>query len=406
MLDMDRFDIIVAGNGLAGKIAALAMAGSGHRVALIGQSPAQADGRTTALMDQSISFLESLAVWEKLEPESAALRTMQIIDGTNRLFHAPTVAFRASEIGLDAFGYNFPNAAALRVLDVAIAKEDHISVIEGTIESAAFTETTAAVTLEDGTRIEADFAIAADGRKSVLRQAAGIDVRKWSYPQTAVVMNFSHTVPHGNVSTEFHTSNGPFTQVPLPGLNSSLVWVQAPADAQAFVQLDSDEIARRVEVRMQSMLGKVTLTSKVQAWPLSGMTASKFGQGRLALIGEASHAFPPIGAQGLNLSLRDIMALRDLIGPRNQTSAIGAVGDAFSRNRRADIISRTASVDLLNRSLLSNFLPVQIMRAAGLHVLGSIAPLRNLVMSEGVSPGSGLKGLPSALREKVGRKRA
>lgn len=403
---MKSFDIVVAGNGLAGKIAAVSLGARGYSVALIGPLPEVADGRTTALMDQSIDFLARLGIWEKLAQKSAALKTMQIIDGTGRLFHAPTVAFRSADIGLEAFGYNFANADAIAVLDEAIAAVDGITVIHAKVETASVAQSPVVLTLDDGSEIGAQLAVASDGRRSLLREAAGISVRRWSYPQTAVVMNFGHTIPHNNFSTEFHTAHGPFTQVPLPGMNSSLVWVQAPAEAETFVTLPETEIARRIEERMQSMLGKVTLTSKVQAWPLSGMTAGRFGKGPLVLIGEASHAFPPIGAQGLNLSLRDIMAICDLLGDRVEGMPLRQIGDAFDRNRRADIISRTASVDLLNRSLLSNFLPVQILRAAGLHVLGTIGPLRNLVMHEGVAPGSGLRGLPTALREKIGRKRA
>ena len=244
---MERFDIAVAGNGLAGRIAAIALSRLGYSVALIGPRPENQDGRTTALMDQSIAFLEGLGVWEKLSAKSAALQTMQIIDGTGRLFRAPTVPFRASEIGLDAFGYNFPNAAALEVLGSSIAEDANIRVIECRIAGADFSESSVIVHLEDGRDIEAGFVAAADGRKSILREAAGISVRRWSYPQTAVVMNFSHTIPHGNVSTEFHTPTGPFTQVPLPGMRSSLVWVQAPAEAETFLSLSDDAIARLVD---------------------------------------------------------------------------------------------------------------------------------------------------------------
>lgn len=403
---MERFDIAVAGNGLAGRIAAIALSRLGYSIALIGPPPENQDGRTTALMDQSIAFLEGLGVWDKLGPKSAALKTMQIIDGTDRLFRAPTVPFRASEIGLDAFGYNFPNTAALDVLGDIIGRDSNIHTIDGRITGAELHEDAVLIRLEDGRETEAGFVAAADGRKSVLREAAGIAVRRWSYPQTAVVLNFAHTIPHGNVSTEFHTPTGPFTQVPLPGQRSSLVWVQAPAEAEAFLALCAEEISRRIETRMQSMLGKVTLEGKPQGWPLSGMTAQRFGKGRMALIGEASHAFPPIGAQGLNLSLRDIMALCDLLGLKRDHDGPQAVGEDFDRKRRADILSRTASVDLLNRSLLSNFLPVQLARAAGLHLLELLPPLRGLVMQEGVAPGRGFRGLSSGLREKIARKRA
>ena len=406
MSDLDHFEIIVAGNGLAGKIAAIAAARLGYSVGLIGPQNTMTDGRTTALMDQSITFLDQLGIWAVLAPKSSALKTMQIIDGTNRLFHAPTVPFRSADIGLSAFGYNFRNSEALKILDDRIADEPAITVIDAKIDTADIAADNTTLALDDGRQIHADFVIAADGKKSLIRESAGISVRTWSYPQTATVLNFSHTIAHNNTSTEFHTQSGPFTQVPLPGMNSSLVWVQKPEDAAAFLALSLEESSLLVEKRMQSLLGKVTINGQVQAWPLSGMTAARFGKGPVALIGEAAHAFPPIGAQGLNLSLRDIETLYNLLGERVDGVAVKPVGDVFDRKRRTDIISRTASVDLLNRSLLSNFLPVQILRAAGLHVLGSFAPLRNLIMHEGVSPGAGFKSLPAALREKISRKRA
>ncbi len=399
---MTHYDIAVVGGGLAGKIAALALARQSHRVVLVAPRAEREDGRTTALMDRSIDFLEEIDLWEKIRPHSAALSTMQIVDGTDRLFRAPTVPFRAADINLEAFGYNFPNAPVLEILQSAIEAEPNITMIESLVTDARVDQSPVTLWLANKEEITADLVVAADGRESMLRKAAGIDVKRWSYPQTAIVLNFSHEIPHGNTSTEFHTPSGPFTQVPLPGDMSSLVWVQNPQDAVVFLQLDPEAAARRIEQRMQSMLGKVKIEGKIQGWPLSGMTARRFGKGPLVLIGETSHVFPPIGAQGLNLSLRDITAIRDLLGAPRQGAPLPQIGEAYDRKRRPDVISRTASVDLLNRSLLSDFLPVQFLRAAGLHVLGGIAPLRNLVMREGVAPGEAFR----ALRKQIGRKHA
>ncbi|MCO6186036.1 UbiH/UbiF family hydroxylase [Rhizobium sp. L1K21] len=399
---MSHYEIAVVGGGLAGRIAALALSKQGYEIALVAPENERQDGRTTALMERSIDFLQDIGLWQNTLKHAAALSTMQIVDGTDRLFRAPTVPFRASDIGLEAFGYNFPNAPVLEILQQAIDAEEKIIQLKSKVVSATVQEAPATLTLESGDVISADFVVGADGRESPLRKAAGIDVKRWAYPQTAIVLNFSHELNHANTSTEFHTPSGPFTQVPLPGKLSSLVWVQNPQDAVIFLQLDPRAAARRIEERMQSMLGKVTIEGKIQGWPLSGLTAKRFGKGPLALIGEASHVFPPIGAQGLNLSLRDIIAIRDLLGAKREGVAPQPIGDAFDRRRRADIMSRTASVDLLNRSLLSGFLPVQFLRAAGLHILGTLSPLRNMVMREGVAPGEAFR----ALREQVGRKRA
>jgi len=403
---MSKFEVAVIGGGLAGMIAAVALARGGRNVALVAPPAPKEDRRTTALMDQSIRFLDRLTLWEKLRPAAAPLTSMRIIDGTNRLLRAPTTTFRSAEVGLDAFGYNFPNKALMDVLETAIAAEGNITRFTGMAETIGVAPEAVTVTLADGEEIVADFAVGADGRKSKLRETVGIDVRTWSYPQSAMVLNFAHTLPHQNISTEFHTEHGPFTQVPLPGNRSSLVWVQNPSDAAARIELSLAELGNVVEERMQSILGKVTVEEGAQIWPLSGMMAHRFGKGRVALVGEAAHVFPPIGAQGLNLSLRDIMALSDLLSARAELPVAADAGSSFDRKRRADIMTRTASVDLLNRSLLSDFLPVQVLRAAGLHVLSAIPPLRNIVMREGIEPGRGFRDIPDAIKERLKRKKA
>jgi 2-octaprenyl-6-methoxyphenol hydroxylase len=403
---MSKFEVAVIGGGLAGMIASVALARGGRNVALVAPPSPKEDRRTTALMDQSIRFLDRLTLWEKLRPAAAPLTSMRIIDGTNRLLRAPTTTFRSAEVGLDAFGYNFPNKALMDVLEAAVAAEGNISRFSDMAETIGIAPESVTITLAGGEEISADFAIGADGRKSKLRETVGINVRTWSYPQSAMVLNFVHALPHQNISTEFHTEHGPFTQVPLPGNRSSLVWVQNPSDAAARVELSLAELGNVVEERMQSLLGKVTVEEGVQIWPLSGMMAHRFGKGRIALIGEAAHVFPPIGAQGLNLSLRDIMALADLLCARAELPVATDAGTSFDRKRRADIMTRTASVDLLNRSLLSDFLPVQVLRAAGLHVLSAIPPLRNIVMREGIEPGRGLRDIPDAIKERLSRKKA
>ncbi|QWW69430.1 UbiH/UbiF family hydroxylase [Rhizobium sp. WYJ-E13] len=403
---MSKFEVAVIGGGLAGMIAVIALARGGRNVALVAPPSPKEDRRTTALMDQSIRFLDRLTLWEKLRPAAAPLTSMRIIDGTNRLLRAPTTSFRSAEVGLEAFGYNFPNKALMDVLEAAVATEGNIKRFTVMAETISIASEAVTIKLSDGEEISADFAIGADGRKSKLRETAGIDVRTWSYPQSAMVLNFAHTLPHQNISTEFHTEHGPFTQVPLPGNRSSLVWVQNPSDATARIELSLAELGNVVEERMQSILGKVTVEEGVQIWPLSGMMAHRFGKGRIALIGEAAHVFPPIGAQGLNLSLRDIMALTDLLCTRAELPIPSDAGSSFDRKRRVDIMTRTASVDLLNRSLLSDFLPVQVLRAAGLHILSAIPPLRNIVMREGIEPGRGLRDIPEAIKERLKRKKA
>ncbi len=403
---MVHCDIVVVGAGLAGTIAALAYADQGHDVVCVAPRSETKDGRTTALMDQSISLLSRLGLWDEIRPFAAPLSKMQIIDATGRLLRAPTVSFKCSEIGLDAFGYNIPNAPLLASLENAMQASPKIRILHDRVTAAEIGVSESVLHLESGESLTAGLVVGADGRHSMIRQAAGIEKRNWSYPQSAMVVNLSHTVPHHDTSSEFHTPYGPFTQVPLPGNHSSLVWVMRPQDAEALCKLEKTDLALQIERQMQSMLGKIIIESEVQTWPLSGMTASRFGKATCILVGEAAHVFPPIGAQGLNLSLRDIMASLELIAAHVGDDKPLAIGDAFDRRRRADVIARTASVDLFNRSLLSAFLPVQMLRAAGLQMLASLSPLRNAVMQEGIEPGRAARTFPDLLRKKIRRQEA
>lgn len=403
---MQNFEIAVVGEGLAGSVAALALARAGRRVALIAPIVDRKDHRTTALMDQSIRFVDGLGIWEPLQEKVAALSTMQILDGTTRLLRAPPAQFRAADVGLYAFGYNIPNRALMEVLRTAVVGEPNLSRLDASVDHLDIRSDAVTLSLTSGQSIEAEFVVGADGRGSRVREAAGIKTKQWAYPQTAVVLNFSHALPHNNVSTEFHTETGPFTQVPLPGNRSSLVWVVKPQEAEQLLALSTDQLSLEVEKRMQSILGKVTVEDEAEAWPLSSLMAERFGKGRIALIGEAAHAFPPIGAQGLNLSLRDVMELVKLLTSQTKAPISADVGDRFNRERRADVMTRTFGVDVLNRSLLSDFLPMQVARAAGLHLLTASGPLRNILMREGIEPGRSLKDLAGALRHPFNRQKA
>lgn len=403
---MSTYDIAVVGGGLAGSIAAIGFAKAGFTIAFVAPEDNRTDGRTTALMENSIRYLAELGLWDAVEPQAAALRTMQIIDATDRLLRAPTVAFRAAEIGLDAFGYNIPNAPFLKVLADVIAAEDGIDVIHASVERLEHEGDRTTLRLSDGRSIDASLVVGADGRQSGVRKSAGIDISTTAYPQTALVLNFAHDFPHANTSTEFHTQTGPFTIVPLGERRSSLVWVVKPEQARDLVDMTEEALNRRIEERMGSMLGKVRIEGRPQAWPLSAQTARAFGKDGIVLVGEAAHVFPPIGAQGLNLSLRDIQSAIELAQRARAAGQPLAIGNAYDRARRADIVTRTAGIDILNRSLLSSFLPVQMLRAAGLQLLSSVPPLRQMLMQEGVAPGRSLRHFPEFLRKTFERRRA
>ena len=395
--------ILVAGSGPAGLIAALGFAEAGFPVTLVGPAASGADGRTTALMDPALKILERLGVLADIRPKAAPLKVMRIIDATSRLIRSPVVTFRATEIDEEQFGLNLPNSALNPALAKAVADHAGIEWRKSMVQTWRLDADQAHAVLADGSEVAASLAVAADGRLSPAREAAGIHASVRSYPQAALVLNFGHRSEHAFTSTEFHTETGPFTQVPLPGNRSSLVWVVRPETAKELAALDDATLSQRVEQQMQSMLGRVTVEPGRQIYPLSAASPGRFAQNRVALVGEAAHVFPPIGAQGLNLGIRDI---DDLIGiaveNRADPGAATALA-AYDLKRRPDILARSGAVNLLNMSLLSDMLPAQMARSAGLGVLGSFAPLRAFFMREGLRPGSGFAALAGGLGKQIRR---
>lgn len=395
--------VLVAGTGPAGLIAALAFAKAGFEVTLAGPQAALGDRRTTALMNPALKMLERLGVLEKLAPQAAPLRVMRIVDATTRLIRSPTVTFRASEIAQEQFGLNMPNSALNAALADAVTAQAGIEWRETLVESWSLGAGQATARLANGTSISGLLAVAADGRLSPAREAAAITASTRPYPQAALVLNFAHRRGHGFVSTEFHTETGPFTQVPLPGNRSSLVWVVRPETAAELAVLDEAALSTSIEERMQSMLGRVTVEPGRQIYPLSATTPRRFAQNRVALVGEAAHVFPPIGAQGLNLGIRDVSDLVDIACLNRADPGSPAALAAYDARRRPDILARSGAVNLLNRSLLSEMLPAQMVRKTGLDLLDGFAPLRALFMREGLHPGSGFAALADSLRKQIRR---
>jgi 2-octaprenyl-6-methoxyphenol hydroxylase len=379
-------DVAVIGGGPAGLVAAIALEAAGAATVLIAPE-AKADTRTTALLSGSVTALDALGVWERCLPYAAPLERLRIVDDSGRLFRGPEVSFAASEIGRDAFGYNIENRHLLAVLEARTAE---IAIKRRSLPARTIEPDRAGVTvrLDDG-EVRVRLVVAADGRQSLGRKAAGIAMRRRDYPQTALTVNFGHSRPHEETSTEFHTATGPFTVVPLPGRRSSLVCVLDPATAAALFRLDDAGLAKEIERRSHSLLGKVTVESGRSLFPLSVETAQSFASARIALVGEAAHVVPPIGAQGLNLGLRDGACIAELVADAladGRDPGGADVLELYESSRRADVTVRTLAIDVLNRSLLSDLLPVQAARGLGLYLLEHVSPLRRAVMREGMAP--------------------
>lgn len=370
-------------------MAALALPRSGFTVALVGPPTRDDDCRTTALMMPALKFLATLGVLPALEAGGAPLGAMRIIDGTRRLIRSPVVTFRAAEIDEPYFGLNIPNRLLNATLAEAVAKNGSIARYPMLATRWSATAQGISAELADGTMVEGKLCVAADGRASPARQAAGITTTVRSCPQSALVLNFAHEREHASISTEFHTETGPCTQVPLPGKRSSLVWVTEPGTAEELAALDDDQLSRRVEERIQSILGRVVVEPGRQVYPLSVTLPMRFARNRVVLAGEAAHVFPPIGAQGLNLGIRDVVDIVEIATKFSEDPGSPPCLSAYDRKRRPDIYARTGAVNLLNMALLSPSLPTQIMRGAGLELLGRLSPLRSFFMREGMEPGSG-----------------
>ncbi len=381
-----KSEVAVIGGGPAGLVSAIALALAGVETILIAPRP-EDDHRTTALLAGSVTALATLGAWAACLPHAAPLASIRIVDDTRRIVRAPEVLFAATEIGLEAFGYNIENRHLIAAL---YERAMQLNISHLPVPAIAVANSPAGVSIELAeSKVQARLAVGADGQRSLCRAAAGIDTAHRTYPQTALTLNLTHVRPHQNTSTEFHTESGPFTLVPLPGRRSSLVCVLDPARAAELFATEDDELAVVLERRAHSLLGAMQVEPGFGLFPLAAETARCFARDRVALVGEAAHVVPPIGAQGLNLGMRDAATLAEIVADtRRQGIDVGSPGvlARYDTQRAADVTSRRIAIDLLNRSLLTDFLPVQGVRGLSFFLLDRIGPLRRALLREGVAP--------------------
>lgn len=390
-------DILISGGGVAGLTAAAAFGAAGFRVICVDPDPPvttmEADGadlRTTAILQPSVPILQEAGLWSRLEPFAAPLQIMRIIDAGGDLPEPRIIKdFDASDISDRPFGWNLPNWLLRREMVARLADLPNVSFRPGIATTHLLTrEAEALVTLSDGNRISARLVIAADGRTSTMREALDIPVRTLRYGQKALAFAVTHPIPHRNVSTEIHRSGGPFTLVPLPDRNglpcSAIVWMETGPNAQRLAALPVAEFESEMNTRSCHILGPLTLVSRRSIWPIISQIAERMAGERTALLAEAAHVVPPIGAQGLNMSLADLTVLLDLAQADRAALGDAKMLDSYHRRRHLEVQARVTGIDALNRASMMGAQGLRDLRASALNALYSVAPVRKTLMRAGL----------------------
>ncbi|MEL6957576.1 MAG: UbiH/UbiF family hydroxylase [Pseudomonadota bacterium] len=393
---MTRTDIFISGGGVAGLAAAAAFGTAGYSVVIADPAPPitdqasdGADLRTTAFLQPARDFLETAGLWAALKPHAAPLQIMRIVDAGGAEARARvTRDFDAADISGEPFGWNLPNWLLRREMVARLEALDTVDFRSGVGFKSMLARTAEArVTLTDGSRVAAKLVIGADGRGSPVRQSVGIGAKTTRYGQKALTFAVTHDAPHDNISTEVHRTGGPFTLVPLPDHDgkpcSAVVWMEDGAEIARLTELSEVEFNAAATERSAGVNGALTLATRRMAWPIISQTADALTAERTALVAEAAHVMPPIGAQGLNMSLKDLASLLDLVKASDDPGA-APVLEAYAKARRADIKLRVTGIDLLNRTSQANAPLIRDLRAMGMRVLHDVAPVRKTLMRMGL----------------------
>ena len=391
-------DIFIAGGGIAGLSAALAFGRAGFRVVLASPAPPvteeRGDGsdlRSTAFLQPAKDLYDEIGLWPALAEDAVPLEGLAIVDSAG---WPPELRdsreFRAGDLGLDAFGWNLINWRVSKALMEVLAAEPRVELrLDTRFASMVARESGALVRLASGDSVAARLVVAADGRDSAVRAAAGIGVQTTRYGQKALAFTVTHPVPHRNVSTEIYNAGGPFTMVPLPDVEgrpaSAIVWMNPGAKALELAAMEQGPFDAEMSLRSCHHLGPLTLASERRVWPIVSQRADRLSAERTAILAEAAHVVPPIGAQGLNTSLNDVIALRDLALQDPARLGSPEMLAKFARARMPDIRARVAAIDLFNRVTRSGAPLFQSLRLAGLRGIYDIRPLRQAVMRAGMA---------------------
>jgi 2-octaprenyl-6-methoxyphenol hydroxylase len=376
---------IVVGGGLAGVAAAVAVAKAGiETVHLAPKGPP--DRRTSALMLPSVDYLQSAGLIGDPAAIGTPLTQIRIIDATDRLIRAPETLFDSRDAGLPAFGWNFPNIGLLAAFEAARAELTNLTTVESTLAGLERKAGVWHLTLGDGRVLETDLVVGSDGKKSLVRAATGFRARENGFVEAALVCDLELGRPLGGASVEFHYPRGPFTLVPAGGNKANLVWIDDREKLRTLQAGGQEALRQAFLERSQHLFGDIKLLTPAHMFLLSNLSVPVAGQDGVVLAGEAAHAFPPIGAQGLNLGLRDVADLAASLAAAEGDGAAwaDAVSADYARRRGSDLLRTGGMVDTLFRSLLSDFLPAQAMRAGGLWALKLVPGLRKQAFGMGM----------------------
>lgn len=400
MTDRDDFDIFVSGGGVAGLAATIAFAAAGFRTLCADPAPPvttrEAEGsdlRTTAFLQPSKAFLEQIGLWDRFAAHATPLQVMRIVDagGPGEATPRATYDFDAADISDAPFGWNLPNWLLRREMVAHLDNLPNAIFRPGVGTADVLTrDSEALLRLSVGDRIRARLIVAADGRNSPVRAALGIPVRTTRYGQKALAFAVTHDRPHGNVSTEIHRTGGPFTLVPLPDHEgrpcSAVVWMERGPEAVRLAALSQEAFEAEMTARSAGLYGPLRLASRRTLWPIISQIADRMEGQRTALVAEAAHVVPPIGAQGLNMSLADISTLLGIIGPQEAGRDPGDPAGLrkYHRARHAEILARVTGVDALNRASMADAQGLRDLRLRGLKTLYAAEPVRKTLMRAGL----------------------
>lgn len=401
----DRYDVLIVGGGPVGLAlaAALVQSARGIRIGLVDRRPLSVptDNRASAIAAGVRRVFEALGVWSEVVDEAQPILAMRLTDsGAQDIARPEFLRFEGDLAPGEPFAHMVPNRVSTQALLDAVAEQ--VSVIApATIIGFSATEEIARLVLEDGRVLKAALVVAADGAQSTLRHMAGIETIGHDYGQTGLVATIAHELPHGGAAYQHFRPAGTFASLPLTGNRSSLVWVERREDAPRFLAMDAAEQADAIETAMGSTLGAVTLEDKLADYPLRLQIARDFVAQRLALVGDAAHVVHPIAGQGLNLGLKDVAALAEVVVEAIRLGLDHGAPDVLRRYqawRRIDTTSMAIATDSINRLFSNDLAPLRALRDFGLGLVDRSGPVKSALIrtAAGVSSGGPrlLSGLP------------